>query len=472
MRSFSIDTSGRQFYNVKDMLTFNKDFFRGYVVKPREIISKKKIPDSEYLYATLTVKTNDWKLSNNSCKKAQLLISKSWVDTNFEIPKPVVSDAEPEPNELDAPPLLSLEESEKFKDENGNVLEVEVRGERNKNKIFFRVQDVMTAFKMPSLDKNLLDATSNYERDLHYKTFNRLEYGIRTQSNKPSTYTEMVSNMTKKSLYLTYKGLLRVLFTSRVGIAEKFQDWAEDILFTVQMGDLDEKEQLGTSILNVHIDNYRAVFSKYSQHFPCIYLISLGKVAELRAELGISPDVDDTLNVYKYGHTIDMERRLGEHKRDYGKYKSATIDLELFNYIDPKYTSQAEGNIRELFDSFGKSLAVDGRNELIALNPKEFYRVKKEYTRTGKEYAGASEVLQTEILELKKEILELKHEIQRLSTLVETTKTISQLEIDKYKTLAETNAMISENIKTISQLELDKFKLKEDNYELQLKLKC
>ena len=78
-------------------------------------------------------------------------------------------------------------QSEKFKDESGNVLEVEVRGERNKNKIFFKVQDVMTAFKMPSLDKNLLDATSNYERDIHYKTFNRPEYGIRTQSNKPKT---------------------------------------------------------------------------------------------------------------------------------------------------------------------------------------------------------------------------------------------------------------------------------------------
>ena len=64
-----------------------------------------------------------------------------------------------------------------------------MRGERNKNKIFFKVQDVMTAFKMPSLDKNLLDATANYERNLHYKTFIRLEYGIRTQSNKPKTDT-------------------------------------------------------------------------------------------------------------------------------------------------------------------------------------------------------------------------------------------------------------------------------------------
>lgn len=468
----SIYTFGRQFYNVKDMLLQNRDFFRGCVVKPREIIERKKIPESDYVYATLTVKTNDWKSCEDNCRKAQLLISKSWVDANFEIPTPK-TDAELVYEDVEAPLLLSLDENEKFKDENGNVLEVEVRGERHKNKIFFKVQDVMTAFKMPSLDRVLFDVTSNYERNLHYKCFNRPDSGILSQSNKP-TYTEMVSSIqsSKKSLYLTYKGLLRVLFTSRVGTAEKFQDWAEEILCTVQMGTLEQKEELGTSILNIHIDNYRAVFKKYSQHFPCIYLISLGKVADLRNDLGISLDVDDTLNVYKYGHTTDMERRLGEHKRDYGKYKSATIDLELFNYIDPKYTSEAEGEIREIFDSYGKSLTVDGRNELVALNPKELYRVKKDYTRTGKEYAGASEVLQTEILELKKEILELKHEIQRLNTLVETTKTISQLEIDKYKTLAETNAMISENIKTISQLELDKFKLKEDNYELQLKLKC
>jgi hypothetical protein len=64
-----------------------------------------------------------------------------------------------------------------------------VRGERNKNKIFFKVQDVMTAFKMPSLDRNLLDEKSNYERNRHFKTFNRPDSEIRSQSNKPKTDT-------------------------------------------------------------------------------------------------------------------------------------------------------------------------------------------------------------------------------------------------------------------------------------------
>jgi hypothetical protein len=59
------------------------------------------------------------------------------------------------------------------------------RCERNKNKIFFRVQDIMTAFKMPSLDKNLFYEKSNYERDLHYKTFNRPSIECIPQANKP-----------------------------------------------------------------------------------------------------------------------------------------------------------------------------------------------------------------------------------------------------------------------------------------------
>ena len=224
-------------------------------------------------------------------------------------------------------------------------------------------------------------------------------------------------------MYLTYKGLLRVLFASDAERAEKFQDWAEEKLFTIQMGTKDAKEVLGTEILNIKIENYRAVFGKYSQGFPCIYLLSLGKVSELRETFGISAEINGDLTVYKYGFTCDIKRRLGEHNNDYGKLKNINVELELFNYIDLKHTAEAEADIRDIFEAYDNVLDVSGRNELVALNTKQFDRIKKEYVRTGREFAGATKELQDEVARLKTEIIEMKLK--------------HQLEVQEYKNRAE-----------------------------------
>jgi hypothetical protein len=440
MQSFRISANSKLFYNIKDMFEHKPTFFYGCTVKKRGIIQRKNIPPTEYVYANFFAKTKEWNLSDESCKKAQLLITKDWVDAHFV--EPVKTD-ETDMCE-DAPPMLTLDDSEKFKDEHGQPLDIEVRGERHPQKIFFKVQDVMVAFNLPRLNTVLSSNTeNNYERGYHYKCF------IRVQHTNSVLYTNKSDDPNKnmdKTLFLTYKGMLKVLFSSRGGNAEKFQDWAQDKLFTVQMGTTDQKEILGTEILNIKLDNYRAVFTKYSQSFSCIYLLSLGKVSALRQTFGIHSDVDGSLMVYKFGFTSDLKRRLAEHQRDYGLLPNVALDLEIFNYIDLKYTSEAEGDIRDIFDSFSKSIHVDGRNELVALTPKEFDRVKKEYTRTGREFAGASQVLQEEINKLMIEITALKHKNIMLETNVEML-----------KTKIETDAII--------------YKLKIENYELQLQLK-
>jgi hypothetical protein len=149
----------------------------------------------------------------------------------------------------------------------------------------------------------------------------------------------------------------------------------------------------------------------------------LGKVGSLRETFGISAEINNDLTVYKYGFTCDIKRRLGEHNKDYGKMSNVNVELELFNYIDLKYTAEAEADIRDIFEAYDNVLDVSGRNELVALNTKQFDRIKKEYVRTGREFAGATKELQEEIARLKTEIIEmrLKH----------------QLEVQEYKHRAE-----------------------------------
>ena len=455
---FAIDMTNKLFFNMKDLFDYKPEFFYGCTVKKRLITKKKAIPDTEYVYANFLARTKEWNMSDENCKKAQLLITKSWVDKYYFRSEDVISPVAPsvssfpsvssvpsviivpsppplpiilveikqekeedikqdislqdsERNEdkeviENAPPILELEDEEKFHDVDGNIIEIETRGEKERGKILFKVKDVSIAFNMPNLERTLRDIRNNYKK-----------YYIRNSGVENSQTT------IKKRLYLTYKGLLRVLFASNAERAEKFQDWAEEKLFTIQMGTKEAKEVLGTDILNIKIENYRAVFGKYSQGFPCIYLLSLGKVGSLRETFGISAEINNDLTVYKYGFTCDIKRRLGEHNKDYGKMSNVNVELELFNYIDLKYTAEAEADIRDIFEAYDNVLDVSGRNELVALNTKQFDRIKKEYVRTGREFAGATKELQEEIARLKTEIIEmrLKH----------------QLEVQEYKHRAE-----------------------------------
>lgn len=403
---FCVDSSSENtYYNSKELQEYDPVFYYGCKTKPRNIIKKKNIPPTDYLFANL--KKGEWNISTDDCKKSQLLISRAWIDANMKSLFESRADepsSSPEPAPTsdyeEAPPVLDLEDAEKFRDADGNIVEIETRGERTRNKIFFKVKHVMTAFCMPSLDHTLRCEHVQYKTKVHYTTF-----FVRVKGYGDSSDTII------KEQYLTYKGLLRVLFASNTGHAEQFQDWAEDKLFTIQMGQKEDKIKLGTDILNITAKTYKAVFSTYANKFPAIYLIQLGKVADLRETFNISPDIDDNQHVYKYGFTDDLSRRIGEHERDYGKLNHVSIKLTTFHTIDTKYTSDAEGDVRDIVTTFHKKLHFDGHKELIVLNKTELDFVKKQYSYLGTIYAGATAELQKQIAELKDKIKDLEHEL-------------------------------------------------------------
>ncbi len=110
-----------------------------------------------------------------------------------------------------APNIIILEDQQKFKDENCNVIEIETRGELSVDKIYFRVKDVSLGFQMENLQNILIKSNANYSDEIDYKYFN---------SNKEDSSSK--TSKTNKELYLTYQGMLRVLFISRNGKTTSF----------------------------------------------------------------------------------------------------------------------------------------------------------------------------------------------------------------------------------------------------------
>jgi hypothetical protein len=359
-------------------------------------------------------------------------------------------EVENEPIE-EAPGIIHLNDNEKFRDTDGNIVEIETRGTKNYNNIYFKLSHVSKGFNMTNLKLSILKKDRGYNRNVDYKTF------LIAVEAVDNVYRENTNKIKKPSLYLTYSGLLRVLFVSRNKNVERFQDWAMKTLFTIQMGSTEERVRLGTSILNIPEKTYKAVFKKHANKFPCIYLLSLGNVGVLRKTFGIvDSSIPDDSIIYKYGFTDDLGRRMGEHEDKYGKLENVKIVLSTFHIIDPKYTCDAEGDIREECNAYEIGLQTEGYNELIVLNKKQLEHVKKNYGRIGRDYAGHT-------AELQEQIVQLKYELERLKTTLETNEKFKiyeikdkEKEIERLKTLVETNEKIK--------------KLEIENLELQIKI--
>jgi len=407
------------FYSADDLKTSFPNFFIGTSKTVRLIVNKKNIPITDYIYAN-KMKNDEWNVSDASSKKAKLLLTKSWVDQHIIKEKgkeESILEVEKENNYKIAPNKIELEEYEKFRDVNGKVIEIETLGERHHEKIYFCVHDVSVGFDMPNISTTI-SHERGYEKGKDYETFIRIPLlNEQLNPNKPNINGQ--NNPNTRKLYLTYNGLMRLLYVSRNKNPEHFQKWANEKLFTIQMGTKLEKERLGTNLLQINLESFRAVFRKHPNKFPCIYLLSLGTVGELRETFNISPEIDDKLIVYKYGFSDDIDRRLKEHNNDYGKLPNINISVSLFHIIDTKYTSEAEDDLRQFFKNMNKTLFIENqqqtRKELVVLNAKELETVKKEFKHIGNDYAGNTQELQKQIQDLNNKIekQELQHRIEK-----------------------------------------------------------
>ena len=164
-----IELSGKMFYNTEFVKQSCPAFFYGCAKTLRKIIDKKKLTNEEYTFATYAPKTNKWSVSNDNVKSAKILLEKTWVETNI----PGFGNNNVKLDLEMAPPLLELKDEEKFKDENGNIVEIETRGIKTVDGIYFYGKDVEKMLELECITDILHDPTSKYEVNIHYKNFIR-----------------------------------------------------------------------------------------------------------------------------------------------------------------------------------------------------------------------------------------------------------------------------------------------------------
>lgn len=392
-QSFTVED--RQYYNAKDLKTYDPVYFHGTSRAIRKIVEKKKIPEGQYLYANFS-KRKGWTCAKNQNKpssKASLLLLKKWVE--IHIPKMTSKNIQEELDLKEAPGILVLDDEEKFHDNEGNVVDVETRGEREHDKVYFLAKDVATSFNMSNLVKTIIDKEKGYIIGEDYKTFICKDF--------PNGVVD-----TYKRLFLTYEGMIKVLYTSRSGNAKSFRTWATKTLFTVQMGATEEKKKLASSILGVPAKSLRQVLKTSTSNVPCVYAFALGLAKDLRKEMEIPDTTPDDHIIIKYGYTDDLSRRTSEHIKTYESIKGVRLELMKYCYVDPKYLSEAETYIKNYFSDMESFIEYKKFSEIVSFDPKHTRQLDQTFDNIQCKYSGCVKGLLQEVEDLRQEILMLK----------------------------------------------------------------
>jgi len=391
----TVTINDEHYYNTDDLIKIAPIFYKG-CKNSRGIIQRHNIKTKYFTYARNI--NGLWIESDGKSKKFdRLFINKSWIKKNV----PEFNDKKKYDTEM-APSIIELNKKEKFRDNDNNIIDVEVRGVRECNKCYFDVNDISEGFCIKRLRDIIVNKNrEGYTENTHYKYFN------------VKKHIGDGKNIIKKKLYLTYLGLLQVLFTSKKETTEKFVTWATETLFTTHLGTKEQKTKLSSKLLGIPAESVKEVFNKTSNQLPCIYLFTLGKVKDLHKSFKFDETHNDDDIVAKIGLTKDIDRRIQEHLKKYGSKEGVMVRLKMYNYIDPQYLYDAETQLKSMMVDMGYALRTSKKyKELIVYKKENYKKIEKIYQMLSEQYAGHIKEMQLHIKDLENKNVILQKDLQ------------------------------------------------------------
>ncbi len=417
----------------------------------RDLIKKKKINETDYIFARLN--GNEWTITDGkSAKFDKVFFLKKFIKGIPELneqDEKIIDDNGVEK----APNIIHLQDHEKFQDDEGNILDIETRGERHPDKIYFKVKDVASGFDIKYLNDSLNDKDGKYEYNIDYVNFICKKEGkSRQQTGKKIDIKPLIN----KELFLTFQGMLRVLFVSKNNKTSRFISWATKTLFTAQMGTTEQKNELVAQIKGVSYDSIQELFSINARTLPCVYLTAFNTVDKLRKPMNINDTHKDDSVVYKFGLTKSFEQRKNGHKSEYKKLdKHIDMKLVYYTYIDPLYISEAENEIKNLLSDY--KIEYDSRDELVIIPNNMLKIVKTIYENIGMKYSGHTAEFNKKINELNQEINQLQNNEKLFNKELSNIKELHQKEKEIYEQKLKCYEMEIVNLKQqIKIMELEK----------------
>ena len=284
-------------------------------------------------------------------------------------------------------PIIELQEHEMFRDINDEVFDIEVRGERTKDKIYFKAKDIERFFGIDRLIERLI-RTDNSAYTLGKDYVFRAEYISPLQGG--NCILQQKRNIIHDSVFLTLQGLLRAIFVSKSGNENmmKTMDWISCLVYTHQFGSDEERESLAKDLFK-HVLN---------EGISGLYYVDIGELNDLYDTMQISreqypPEEYGKSHIAKVGLAQDIRDRVKDHhnkKSGYARW-SKKLDHKWSVMLSPSQLSSAEKRLKLhlkaedfTFDYVDPSGAK--HIELIMVHPNRVSKVKTIYKELLKLY--------------------------------------------------------------------------------------
>ncbi|KAJ3106705.1 hypothetical protein HDU96_008142 [Phlyctochytrium bullatum] len=274
-----------------------------------------------------------------------------------------------------APPIILADEMDFFfADDAGNTHKVEMRGERLQNGIYLKAKDIGNILGHGNLS-NGIQASGQLEEGEDYVWF-----------TIPIHEREKFGH--GRELFLTYTGMLALVFQSKLPIAKKFRKWVSDVVFVHHLGTEEQKGEAGRSLLNKKMID--EIAKRCEDDISCVYLIETERVLPCDSS-------GQQSKIYKFGYSKKMNERMGKLVVEHGR--NCVIDTLIFLPVD--YLSQAEKNLKDFLGT--KYRYAEGTaTELLLLSGDERKSVQAAMRNIGKAFNGSTVVRMQELDTLKK----------------------------------------------------------------------
>lgn len=166
----AVNFSGIKYVQADKILQLAPIYSKG-IKNTRSLVRNKNITDDMYLFAKIN-ENGKWKRSDGkSAKFDKVFIRKDFLGNIPELNREDNEVIVDENGVQEAPEIIDLDNEEKFKDDEGNIIEIETRGERHHDKIYFKVKDVSEQFEVNNLYTTLIDVRKKYCEEKDYKYF-------------------------------------------------------------------------------------------------------------------------------------------------------------------------------------------------------------------------------------------------------------------------------------------------------------
>jgi len=386
--------NGGDYYNMQDLMK-NKEYAKGCNASQIKLIERKKLGNS-IVQGRIGIddktifedKVISKKHTKRFVKCGSVMEEFRYIwdtnmtnnDNNEQVGRWKVFDVKPLVKPLDNDFYM-------FKDKNGKVYDIEMRGERSRDKILFNCKQVGEMFEISRLDNDILNNKSSHLEEQDF-IFCKIDGSS--------------LNSTDKTLYLTYKGLKKVINNSRSGRAKEFCDWLDDIVFAAIAGDKEQRTQAAANVLNISMQALIDVFNKNASTISCLYLLNTGFK-------------HDNKDVYKYGFSKDLSRRFKEHVKTFGD----NVDLTSYVFISEDNLSKAEKEFKDSTSCFtykSEDSLIKSQEELLLLGANEIKNAKTIIQTIGDKFGSNDKIMIDSfkyiISQKELEILQLKHIIE------------------------------------------------------------